>query len=858
MSTFGVLLKQYRQQCRDPESGRPLTQERLAELLSLEADIEGYSGSTVSNWERGLNQIRRDDRHILVALIAVLRQTGGIKNQEMATQLLLAGNYRPLNKVELPKVDAHWHYPQTTQSSSIPSPAEQEALLPPSSYSRLFGVEHLIQHVLSLLQAPHPQLVVLTGIGGIGKTAVADAVARQAIHQNLFAQVLWMAPDTDDVQTDKSFQSVISELCQQLLPEDNPDRSPAKLLTRLRFKLHQSPHLIIVDNLDVSNDPVPTLTQINNFIGKGKCLVTMRHHPPVTVEAAIVNLSELSFRDAVALLQYQASMSGILTFQETSEKEIEELYHVVGGNPLALRLIPRLARMYPLAEILRGWRNEKLGYISDVYRYVYDELWLSLSATEKQVLSVMPLMSQTGGTLDYLQAICGLNRETVWTGLTSLMECCLVEPNGTLYEQRYSMHHLTEQYVLNRGLSQWHNFPFSVEMIQNGLGYWEEYCTLLSDNEWQNVDKEQDNIYCLLQYSLHLPDGTVTPAMQAAWQNLYNNLFRYIEQRGFAAKWLPLLEAITKKYPETSPIHLNLLNRLGELYRLDHQLQQAISLHQHILQLAKQAEDEMEIAKAQLNLGKDYLLGRQYETATAYGLAALNQFNLMNFSERERGATLNLLGLSAIMCRDWGSAIPYLHQAAAIWRDLDSSPELIRTLRNLAWALQAQDDIDGAKACFAEAHHALSKTASVLDHTLIYLAEGTFYFDQKQYPKAEAIFNRIDLSHLKNSGHIYYLAYALNNLGNVAFIQGHFEKAKQLLEESIQYWQHLAEPLEKANSLGRLGDILVVQGQVDEAKEVFTMAEILLEQYDSAGHMIQLREELKGALANIKAVKREG
>ena len=64
MSAFGVLLKRYRRQCRDPLNERPLTQERLAELLSLEADIVGYSGSTVSNWERGLNQIRRDDRHI--------------------------------------------------------------------------------------------------------------------------------------------------------------------------------------------------------------------------------------------------------------------------------------------------------------------------------------------------------------------------------------------------------------------------------------------------------------------------------------------------------------------------------------------------------------------------------------------------------------------------------------------------------------------------------------------------------------------------------------------------------------------------------------------------------------------------
>jgi hypothetical protein len=100
MSTFGQLLRIYRRQSRDPERGGLLTQDRLGELLGIQLGITGYAGASVSYWERDKSKISEDDRLVLVNLIKVLHQCGGLKTPSEANDLLRAGNYRDLDTEE--------------------------------------------------------------------------------------------------------------------------------------------------------------------------------------------------------------------------------------------------------------------------------------------------------------------------------------------------------------------------------------------------------------------------------------------------------------------------------------------------------------------------------------------------------------------------------------------------------------------------------------------------------------------------------------------------------------------------------------------------------------------------------------
>ena len=853
MNEFGKILKSYRAKCHDRERNRALSQERLAELLSIESGVETYTGSTVSNWERGLNKIRRDDRHVLVGLIKVLHRGDGIATKAEANRLLHAGNYRPLDENETVQVNPRWQTESPAASGDYRlSAAEQEALLPAPSYSRLFGVEPLVEEIVNQLKTSSTRLIVLTGIGGIGKTAVADAVARQAVRQSLFARVVWLsaAELIPDSPTENNF-AIVSALCQRLLLDSGFDSNSANQLTRLRFTLQRQPHLVVIDDLDASSSAL--LKQLQALIGSGKCLLTAQHQPAMDVETSHVSIPELPYEQAKKLLNYQAEVAGAAILLQARDSDLQKVYGVVGGNPLALRLIPRLAKIYSLSEIIHGWQIGQPDHIARIYRSIYDDLWETLLPGEKQLMRVMPFVASGGGTRQYLQAISSLPGETLWPILTKLVESCLIEPHGHLYERRYGVHRLTEQYITNRWGTEGDETDAS-QVIMNGLAFWQQYLQQLSDKEWHLFDSEHENLVRVLQFSLNLPEEKIGPELHAIWQSLFDLLFRYIEQRGYAAQWLPLLQAVTEKFEGTPAVYSYLLNRTGEIYRLNHQVSEATNLHQKALTIAQQIGDDREIARSHFYLGNAHMRNRSYEKASVHGYQALEQFERLQLSGKERAGTLNMLGMVAFMQGQLLLSASLLHEAAAIWRDLNYGPELARTLRNMAWIFQKQQVPEQVANCYQEARQVLNSTASELDRTLIYLAEGTYYFEQEQYQKAETVFQQIDISYLEKSGHTYYRAYALNNLGNVAYIRARHTEAEQLLRESIQQWQYLSEPLEMANSLGRLGDVLVDQGKQEEAYKVYTEAQSLLEKYDAERRMTNLQVELSEALARLGAV----
>lgn len=104
MAEFGEQLRKFRHQCNDPKSPHgKLTQEKFGELVGVELGIS-YSGAAISDWERGKAKIHADNRLVLMAIVKVLYECGGLKTVEDANQLLEAGNYRALDPEEIQEI----------------------------------------------------------------------------------------------------------------------------------------------------------------------------------------------------------------------------------------------------------------------------------------------------------------------------------------------------------------------------------------------------------------------------------------------------------------------------------------------------------------------------------------------------------------------------------------------------------------------------------------------------------------------------------------------------------------------------------------------------------------------------------
>ena len=105
--SFGELLREDREKSVDRRSRMRLSQDHFASKLTQKLGFI-VTRNRVSNWETNKTRIQVDDRKILMAVLTVLHDYGGIAECEEADQLLEAGGYRTLNEEEALKINPEW------------------------------------------------------------------------------------------------------------------------------------------------------------------------------------------------------------------------------------------------------------------------------------------------------------------------------------------------------------------------------------------------------------------------------------------------------------------------------------------------------------------------------------------------------------------------------------------------------------------------------------------------------------------------------------------------------------------------------------------------------------------------------
>jgi hypothetical protein len=324
-----------------------------------------------------------------------------------------------------------------------------EAQLPPPSYSRLFGVEEAGERLLDhLTDTDGPSVMAIVGIGGIGKTALADNMVRQIISQLQFDNVLWLRSEPQTMSGRQGSPQLTYESLMGLLADGlGLENTPGQQLTLIRQVLKERPHLVVIDNLESDADTAYLLDQLNDLAQPSKFLLTTRTRPASQAAVYHFAVGELSEAGAAALLKHHAQEIGIQAADTLQEPDVQAIYQVSGGNPLALKLVVSLLDLLSLPQVLEGLSSSRSGPIENLYRHIYWQSWQILSPEAKSLLQAMPLVSETGGLPDYLQSISGLDPERFWPALHELRNRSLLEVRGTIQEKRYGVHRLTETFL---------------------------------------------------------------------------------------------------------------------------------------------------------------------------------------------------------------------------------------------------------------------------------------------------------------------------------------------------------------------------------------------------------------------------
>jgi hypothetical protein len=337
---------------------------------------------------------------------------------------------------------------------------EKRLRLPPET--QLFGIEEQLNSLLErLIVADTPWLVSIEGLGGIGKTALANAGVRRSELINRFHDIAWVSVRQraffpgigleDKTSPALTVEGLIDTLLEQLghpAALAQPPQEKRVALTRL---LKQAPYLIVIDNLETVVDYQTLFPMLWEIANPSKVLLTSRYSLRTYPDVFCLALASLNRDNTFALIRHEANTRGLPMLANTSDPELERIYEVVGGNPLALKLVVGQTAFLPLSQVLDNLKEARGKSITDLYSHIYWQAWQMLDVASQQTLLVMPLVQE--GTLNQLIALSRLEPAELQTTLQQLITLSLVQVGGDLDQRRYSIHRLTETFLLNEAIT---------------------------------------------------------------------------------------------------------------------------------------------------------------------------------------------------------------------------------------------------------------------------------------------------------------------------------------------------------------------------------------------------------------------
>jgi hypothetical protein len=241
-------------------------------------------------------------------------------------------------------------------------------------------------------------------------------------HNRLFDLV------TTQVQSEKVSFNQILDFIQQELDGQEPCRLPlSEKQSLVRDLLWTTPTLVVVDGLEAVSTPQSLIEDLIHVVSStnSKVLVTSRARFSECHNVRHFDLVPLGDLDAIHLIQRHAAECGVEAIQQASSQELQEMVHAAGSNPLIIKwMVTQLAAL-PVSQVLSDL-SQVTGSSCDIYNFIYQHTWETLSAFAQKVLVAIADSSSSETTWGDLQADTGIRPEVLNRSLQELVESSLV------------------------------------------------------------------------------------------------------------------------------------------------------------------------------------------------------------------------------------------------------------------------------------------------------------------------------------------------------------------------------------------------------------------------------------------------
>jgi NB-ARC domain len=372
--------------------------------------------------------------------------------------------------------------------------AKKLALLPPKTSMRLVGVDYMTEPLLRLvLGQEQPGIILLHGLGGLGKTAIARDVVEKAWLRGGFDGIAWINAqgqtwDHRGVVRQENQRLNIDDLCEQLFSQLNqsmmsadhlfswlaestpqgddptyddildaisaqheaqqtpPESRREKLFSILKM-LWATPTLIVVDGLEDATDLNNILDVLGQLVARSQArvIITSRLRAEQSLFVRPLHLREIAPASAVVLTKQYAYERGINSVERASSDALSQIVETTGSNPLALRVFVDHLATLPLTQISADF--EVFGPISRaLVDFIYASIWGVLADESRRLLAQIAKHPADLLTWDILQNLSKAPVQQLITLVQSLINSNLLQKSDDL-QPHYRLSSLTRRFV---------------------------------------------------------------------------------------------------------------------------------------------------------------------------------------------------------------------------------------------------------------------------------------------------------------------------------------------------------------------------------------------------------------------------
>ena len=337
--------------------------------------------------------------------------------------------------------------------------------LPSRRYSHLVGREEEIGTLLGKLRSPDPTtppVIAITGLGGIGKTALAYEIVERVMLEGLFDGMVWESAKAEELESGQivrllrppalSFEALVSAIARQLGYDALLQLPPSELQNRVRHILQTGSYLIVVDNLETVEAYEELARQLHGLLSPSqapqpsRALLTSRERLteiPYIYDHYIQGLSEPA---SMEFIEQEARDRGATGILQAGQRLLDRVFEVTYGMPLAIKLIiSQFIAGIPLdteLDRLKGAKEEEL------YEFIYMRLWFKLSIPSQKVLIAAAAFASSVARF-MLQPVSKTTDEEFEAAIPELVRMSLIEPSEhpTAAQRRYSIHPITRWFI---------------------------------------------------------------------------------------------------------------------------------------------------------------------------------------------------------------------------------------------------------------------------------------------------------------------------------------------------------------------------------------------------------------------------